>query len=132
MGCHFLLQGIFLTQGSNPGPLHCRQILYHLSHRKSRETIKPKKRIESNTRPQSSPFLEISQRATKRRWGRNSRNKTERIQCHRKRKMPLKKDECITRYSKVKEEDRERTAGLDKVKGDKYRFELQFLKWDFS
>ena len=29
VGCHFLLQGIFLTQGSNPGPLHCRRILYH-------------------------------------------------------------------------------------------------------
>ena len=26
-GCHFLLQGIFLTQGSNPGFLHYRQIL---------------------------------------------------------------------------------------------------------
>ena len=32
MDCHFLLQGIFLTQGSNPGLLHCRQILYCLSH----------------------------------------------------------------------------------------------------
>ena len=31
VGCHFLLQGIFLNQGSNPGLLHCRQILYHLS-----------------------------------------------------------------------------------------------------
>ena len=30
MGCHFLLQGIILTQGSNPGLLHCRQMLYHL------------------------------------------------------------------------------------------------------
>ena len=29
---HFLLQGIFLTQGSNPGLLHCRQTLYPLSH----------------------------------------------------------------------------------------------------
>ena len=29
--CHFLLQGIFLSQGSNPGLLHRRQILYHLS-----------------------------------------------------------------------------------------------------
>ena len=29
---HSHLQGIFLTQGSNPGHLHCRQILYHLSH----------------------------------------------------------------------------------------------------
>ena len=32
MGCHFLLQGIFLTQGSNLGLLHCRQIRYQLSH----------------------------------------------------------------------------------------------------
>ena len=31
VSCHFLLQGIFLTQGSNPGLPHCRQILYHLS-----------------------------------------------------------------------------------------------------
>ena len=31
VGCHFLLQGIFLTQGSNPGFLHCRQILYQVS-----------------------------------------------------------------------------------------------------
>ena len=30
-GCHFLLQRVFLTQGSNPGLLYCRQILYHLS-----------------------------------------------------------------------------------------------------
>ena len=30
--CHSLLQGIFLTQGSNPCLPHCRQILYHLSH----------------------------------------------------------------------------------------------------
>ena len=32
VGCHYLLQGIFLTQGLNPGLLHCRQMLYHLSH----------------------------------------------------------------------------------------------------
>ena len=29
VGCHFLLLGIFLAQGSNPYPLRCRQILYH-------------------------------------------------------------------------------------------------------
>ena len=29
VGCHFLLQEIFLTQGLNLGLLHCRQILYH-------------------------------------------------------------------------------------------------------
>ena len=32
MGCYFLLQGSFPTQGSNPGLLHCRQTLYPLSH----------------------------------------------------------------------------------------------------
>ena len=32
MGCHFLLQGICPTQGSNLGLPHCRQMLYHLSH----------------------------------------------------------------------------------------------------
>ena len=31
--CHFLLQGIFLTQGLNPGLLHCGQIPYYLSYR---------------------------------------------------------------------------------------------------
>jgi len=35
VGCQFFLQGIFQTQGSNPGVLHCRQILYHLSHQGS-------------------------------------------------------------------------------------------------
>ena len=32
VGCHALLQGIFSTQGSNPGLPHCSRILYHLSH----------------------------------------------------------------------------------------------------
>ena len=31
VGCHFLLQRIFLTQGSNPGLPHYRQTLYRLS-----------------------------------------------------------------------------------------------------
>ena len=35
LGCHFLLEGIFLTQGLNPGLWHCRQILYCLSHQGS-------------------------------------------------------------------------------------------------
>ena len=35
VGSHSLLQGIFPTQGSNPGLLHCRQILYHLSYQGS-------------------------------------------------------------------------------------------------
>ena len=31
VGCHALLQEVFPAQGSNPGLLHCGQILYNLS-----------------------------------------------------------------------------------------------------
>ena len=41
VGCHFLLQGIFLTQGLNPSLLHSIQIIYLLSHQGSqREDFK--------------------------------------------------------------------------------------------
>ena len=36
MSCHSLLQGIFPTHGLNPSILHCRWILYHLSHHQIR------------------------------------------------------------------------------------------------
>ena len=42
VGSHALLRGIFVTQESNPGLLHCRWILCHLSHQGSpshRDTI---------------------------------------------------------------------------------------------
>ena len=35
VGSFSLLQGIFPTQGSNPGLLHCRRILYQLNHKGS-------------------------------------------------------------------------------------------------
>ena len=35
VGRHSLPQGIFPTQGSNPGLLQCRRILHHLSHQES-------------------------------------------------------------------------------------------------
>ena len=35
VGSHSLLQGIFSTQGWKPGLLHCRWILYHLTHQGS-------------------------------------------------------------------------------------------------
>ena len=35
VGSLSLLQGIFPTQGPNPGLPHCRQILYQLSHQGS-------------------------------------------------------------------------------------------------
>ena len=34
-----LFQGIFPTQGSNPGLLHCRWILYQLSHERSQSIL---------------------------------------------------------------------------------------------
>ena len=37
MGCHALLQGIFPTQGSNPGLPHGRQTLNHLNHKGNHE-----------------------------------------------------------------------------------------------
>ena len=43
VGCHAVLQGIFPTQGlkdlPNPGLLHCRWVLYHLSHQGSKHTL---------------------------------------------------------------------------------------------
>ena len=35
VGSHSLLQGVLLTQRSNPGLGHCRRILYHLSRQES-------------------------------------------------------------------------------------------------
>ena len=47
VSCHALLQGIFLTQGLNPGLPHCRRILYRLSHTGSPiNEIEAKKTIE--------------------------------------------------------------------------------------
>ena len=48
VGCHFLLQRVFLTQGSNPGLECCKQILYHLSYQGSPLAPQP----ESNPHPQ--------------------------------------------------------------------------------
>ena len=47
VGSISLLQGIFLTQGSNPGLPHCRQILYQLSHKGS--TLPPPQKKEMHT-----------------------------------------------------------------------------------
>ena len=39
VGCRALLQGIFLTQGSNQALPHCRRILYCLSHQEAVKSI---------------------------------------------------------------------------------------------
>ena len=41
MGCHSLREGIFPTQGLNPGLLNCRQMLYCLSPKGTPFTIGP-------------------------------------------------------------------------------------------
>ena len=55
VGCHFLLQGTFLTQGSNLGLLDCRQTLYQLSYKGSLKM----KGIAPYSR-KSKPFLKPS------------------------------------------------------------------------
>ena len=49
MGCHFLLQGIFSSQGSKLRLLHCRQTLYRLSHCQAS--------VQFSSVPQSCPTL---------------------------------------------------------------------------
>ena len=46
VGCHSLLHGIFPTQRSNPGLLHYRWILYHLSHQGSPNMIILRAKVE--------------------------------------------------------------------------------------
>ena len=40
VGSLSLLQGIFPTQGLNPGLLHCREMLYQLSHKRNPKILK--------------------------------------------------------------------------------------------
>ena len=43
--CHAFLQGMCPTQGSNPGLLHCRWILYYLSHQGTQNILENVKRL---------------------------------------------------------------------------------------
>ena len=67
VGCYFLLQGIFPTQGWNPGLSHCRQTLYHLNHQGRHEIGKISKTLAltaSNWLRNHNPIKHIFQ------WGR--------------------------------------------------------------
>ena len=68
MGCHALLQGIFPTQESNPGPLHRRQILYRLSHCGERGR-KPNTR-NSDDREGAKEWITCSLQALRKKQGR--------------------------------------------------------------
>ena len=52
VGCHFLLQGIFPTQGLNPGLPHCRQTLYRPSHPEQVASLCPMTK-EADSKPRS-------------------------------------------------------------------------------
>ena len=47
MGSHSLLQAIFPTQGSNPGLMHCKQILHCLSHQGRIHGVEMEKQVEA-------------------------------------------------------------------------------------
>ena len=57
MGGLSLLQGIFPTQGSNPGLPHRRQILYQLSHQSSPSNGGEKKNVLFSSLRTPDPFL---------------------------------------------------------------------------
>ena len=67
--CHFLLQGIFPTQGPNPGLPHCRQTLYRLSHQGSLEGWRQSS--EGRSRPLA-VTSEVQQGTRCRAWGRRA------------------------------------------------------------
>ena len=58
--CHSFLQGIFPTNGSNPGLPHYRQILYRLSH-KGEESYKTLKFFHADLTEGESKLLHGSQ-----------------------------------------------------------------------
>ena len=45
VGSLSLLQGIFPTQGSNPGLPHCRRIIYQLSHKESPKLLEDREKL---------------------------------------------------------------------------------------
>ena len=55
VGCHFLLQRIFPTQGSNPDLPHCRQTLYRLSQRINQKLYRQAKAERIQYHQNSSP-----------------------------------------------------------------------------
>ena len=103
VGCRFLLQGIFLTQGSNPGLLHCRQTLYRLSYQES-----PYKGLECKSRKSRNTWSNRQIRP----WNmQSSRAKSNRVlprehTGHSKHPLPATQEKTlhmdITRWSTLK------------------------------
>ena len=58
VGCHCLLQRIFLTRGLNLGLLHCRQTFYHLSHQGSQVILALGRLIKSKLHVRTEKWLQ--------------------------------------------------------------------------
>ena len=63
-GCHALLQGIFPTQGSNPGLLHCRWAPHHLSHQGTAEESIPKPQKRRGRTTKADNKIEVTSAST--------------------------------------------------------------------
>ena len=59
---HSLIQGTFLTQGSNLGLLNCRQILYHLSHQGSLIWTALSNKLPNDNLPSNDYTVEVRNR----------------------------------------------------------------------
>ena len=95
VGSHSLLQGSFLTHGSNLGLLHCRQILYHLSHHQ-----RPIQILKAAREKRQIPFKERPLYTENRFFKRSNRN---RRQCNNIFKVMIENN-CQPKilYPKVK------------------------------
>ena len=82
---HSLLQGIFPTQGSNPGLLHCRQILYQLSHK---GTPKKMSQVRKNSIKKKKNHSNICLDQKQMRQGKNIQSRW----CRKTRAWPLGKN----------------------------------------
>ena len=59
--CHTFLQRKFPTQVSNPGLLHCRQLLYHLSYLGSLGTTQMNWNFKSTQKPSCGCYFNLTQ-----------------------------------------------------------------------
>ena len=96
VGSLSLLQGIFPTQGSNPGLPHCRWILYQLSHKGSPRILEwvayPFSSTSSRPRKMESPTLQADSLPTELSGS---------PKCHRITHKTYKKNECIQKPVKI-------------------------------
>ena len=101
---HSILQGIFPTQGSNPGLRHCRRIRFQLSHKGSLRILEwvayPFSSRSSRPRNQTRVSCIAGRFSTN--WAIREAQKMQTNPCDRKRSVfPLRTDETSREKSRV-------------------------------